>query len=94
MDAQGIATILGAGGGAAIIGAFITGLFKWLSGASGRERVKNSNLLKRARDAEAEREAADDKWMLAREEIGLLRAQLRELGHVPKKLNDETETSK
>lgn len=83
MNAQDIATILGAGGGGAVLLALITGTFKWLTGASGRERVRNTNLLKRSRDAEKERDEADDRARASEEYAHALRYQLRENGITP-----------
>ncbi|ALY08711.1 hypothetical protein SEA_GOCRAZY_24 [Arthrobacter phage GoCrazy] len=88
MNAQDIATILGAGGGGAVLVALGTGIFKWLSGAAGRERVRNTNLLKRSREAEAERDEADEKRREAEEHVSILRRQLREAGLTPLERED------
>lgn len=75
----------------------VNGWFKWKSGASSRERAKNSDLLSQRikaieeRDAaesrkdevERERDAADRKRREAEEHVSLLNRQIIELGHVP-----------
>lgn len=53
-----VALIIGAGGGAAFITAIINGLTKLISGASHRERVKNTNLEAQRVKAVQERDAA------------------------------------
>lgn len=95
--AQLVVTLLGAGGGGAALLALINGLIKWLSGASHRERVRNTDLVTQRTvaieeriKAEAERDAADDKrreadekrWE-AEEHISILKRQVIELGAVP-----------
>ena len=42
MDAQTLATLLGAGGGGAVLVALANGLVKWLTGATARERARLS----------------------------------------------------
>jgi hypothetical protein len=90
MDAKELATIFASGGGGAVLLALITGAFKWLSGASGRERQKNTDAIAQRRDAIADREksdrerdAADDKRREAEEHVAILQRQLRLLGEVP-----------
>lgn len=90
MDAKEWATIMASGGGGAVVLAFVTGIIKWLSGASGRERQKNTDLntqrrnaIKDRDNAEAERDKADDKRREAEEHVAMLKNQVRELGKVP-----------
>ena len=84
MDVQDAAALLSALGGGAFVTAIITGIFKWVSGASGRERVRNSNLLKRSREAENERDEADEKRREAEEHVSILKRQLLENGITPR----------
>lgn len=88
--AQLLVTILGAGGGGAALLALINGTFKWLTGAAGRERNKNTDLVAQRlkaieeRDAaEAERDASDKKRREAYEYASKLRRQLIEHGIEP-----------
>lgn len=88
--AQQVATVLGAGGGGAVLLALVNGLFKWLSGASHRERLRNTNLATQRRDAiidrdeaEKERDEADVKRREAEEHVSLLKRQLIENGIRP-----------
>lgn len=63
MDAatlQLLGTILGAGGGGAAILAIINGIFKLASGASHRERMRNTNLEVQRVKAIEERVAAEN----------------------------------
>jgi hypothetical protein len=90
MDAKDVATIMASGGGGAALLAFVTGVIKWLSGASGRERQRNTALITQRiraiedRDkADKEREEADDKRREAEEHVSILKRQIRELGAVP-----------
>jgi len=87
---QLLVTVLGAGGGGAVMLALVTGLIKWLSGSSAREREKNTNLISQRRTAvedrdlaENERDAADKKRRIADEYASMLRRQLIENGFVP-----------
>lgn len=87
---QLIATLLGAGGGGAVLLAVVNGLFKLASGASHRERLRNTNIAaQRAkavleRDvAEEERDEADRKRREAEEHVSLLKRQLIENGLEP-----------
>lgn len=75
----------------------INGWFKWRTGASARERAKNSDLLSQRNKAvedryavelkrdetERERDAADRKRREAEEHVSLLKRQVLELGHIP-----------
>lgn len=91
MDAaQVLVTMLGAGGGGAVLLALINGLMKWISGASARERDKNTDLLSQRSNAiedrdEAERgrDEADRKRRLTDEYASSLRRQLIENGITP-----------
>lgn len=90
MDAQLLATVLGAGGGGAVLLALVNGLIKWLTGASSRERARNTDLATQRRDAirdrdqaERERDAADEKRRLEAEYSARLRRQLIEAGITP-----------
>jgi hypothetical protein len=58
MDPQLLAAILGAGGGGAVLLALVNGVMKWLSGASHREREKNTDLMSQRRTAIEDRDAA------------------------------------
>lgn len=61
MDPQLLAAILGAGGGGAVLLALVNGIIKWLSGASHREREKNTDLFSQRRKAIEERDEANDR---------------------------------
>jgi len=84
VDVQDAAALITALGGGTFVVAIVTGIFKWASGASGRERVRNSNLLKRSREAENERDEADEKRREAEEHVSILKRQLLENGIEPK----------
>lgn len=75
--------MVASGGGGAVLLAFVTGAFKWLSGMSGRERQKNTDLITLRREADKERDEADDKRWKAEEHVAMLKSQLRELGVKP-----------
>ncbi|WP_213816173.1 hypothetical protein [Glaciihabitans sp. dw_435] len=88
--AQLLTSILGVGGGGAVLLALINGLGKWISGASGREREKNTDLsLQRItaieeRDAaNARAEEADKRRRKLAEYASQLRQQLLENGINP-----------
>ena len=90
MDAQDLVTLMSAGGGGAALLALITGVTKWLSGASARERQKNTDLLAQRRkaieerdEAEKERDEADKKRRIISEYASQLRRQLLENGLTP-----------
>lgn len=90
MDPQQLVALMASGGGGAILLATVTGVFKWLSGASARERIKNTDIISqrqnaiKARDeAEDERDSADVKRRQAEENVSLLRRQLIDNGHIP-----------
>lgn len=91
MDAaQVLVTMLGAGGGGAVLLALINGLMKWISGASGREREKNTDLISQRQSAikdrdaaESERDEADRKRRITDEYASSLRRQLIENGLTP-----------
>lgn len=91
MDAaQVLVTMLGAGGGGAVLLALINGLIKWISGASGRERDKNTDLVSQRHNAieekdaaEKERDEADRKRRVTDEYASSLRRQLIENGLTP-----------
>lgn len=92
--AQLLVTVLGAGGGGAVLLALINGVIKWLSGSSARERQKNTDLITQrlnaieARDeAVKDRDKADDNRRKAEEEVSVLRRQLIENGITPIKTN-------
>jgi hypothetical protein len=97
--ARSLATILSAGGGGAVLLAAINGVIKWLSGASHRERVKNTDLasqrakaIKERDEAEGERDVADRKRREAEEHVAILKRQLILLGVDP--LDRESSNSK
>lgn len=88
--AQLLVTIIGAGGGGAVLLALINGLIKWISGASARERNRNTDLISQRskaieeRDtAERERDDADLRRRIAYEYASTLRRQLIENGLTP-----------
>lgn len=88
--AQLVVTILGAGGGGAAILALINGTFKWLTGAAGRERQRNTDLVaqrlkavEERETAENERDSSDVKRRDAYEYASQLRRQLIEHGIEP-----------
>lgn len=72
--AQLLVALLGAGGGGAVLLALVNGLIKWLSGASARERDRNTNLESQRKKAIEEREAAENE----REQADLRRRQAYE----------------
>lgn len=91
MDAaQLVVTILSSAGGSAVVVTLINGTIKWLSGASGRERQRNTDLATQRtraieeRDAaEKERDEADLKRREAEEYAARLRVQLFTTGITP-----------
>lgn len=97
MDPEILVALLGAGGGGAVLLALINGLIKWVSGASARERAKNTDLISQRtsaieeRDAaERERDEADKERRHANEYASILRRQLIEHGIAPKAWPDNT----
>lgn len=89
-SAQFIATLLGAGGGGAVLLAIINGIIKWASGSAGRERVRNTSLESQRMKAIEERDKANvraDEAAVRRrqteEYASRLRRQLIENGLVP-----------
>lgn len=60
MEPEYILGLMASGGGGAALLALVTGLIKWLSGASGRERAKNTSLEQQRRDAIKDRDAMSD----------------------------------
>lgn len=90
MDPQLLAAILGAGGGGAVLLALVNGVIKWLSGASHREREKNTDLnaqrheaVKRADDAERELDLEKKRRREAEEHVAILQRQLLLAGYWP-----------
>lgn len=90
-DAPLLVTILGAGGGGAVLLALVNGLIKWISGATHRERIRNTNIVEqRAKAIIARDEAEDERDQEARlrreaeEHVSILRRQLIENGFDPK----------
>lgn len=88
--AQMLVTVIGAGGGGAVLLALVNGFIKWLSGASGRERARNTDLLSQKTHAveerikaEQERDEADDLRRIAIEYAHSLRWLMKERGHEP-----------
>lgn len=82
--------LMASGGGGAVLLALVTGLVKWLSGASHRERDRNTNLITQRRnaveardEAELERDVADRKRREAEEHVAILKRQLILLGATP-----------
>jgi hypothetical protein len=94
--AQLLATVVGAGGGGAALLALVNGLIKWLSGASARERAKNTDLISQRTkaieerdEAEAERDEEARKRREAEEHVAILKRQLLLAGHEPIERNKE-----
>lgn len=90
MEAQNIVTVLASGGGGAALAALVTGTVKWLSGASGRERARNTDLISQRRNAVEERDKAEGeldvesrKRREAEEHVSLLKRQLLVNGFTP-----------
>lgn len=88
--AQLIVTLLGAGGGGAVLVALINGIMKQISGAAGRERVKNTTLeaqriraIEERDEAIQERDAEASKRRKREEYASVLRRQLNEAGIAP-----------
>ncbi|RFA15824.1 hypothetical protein B7R22_05300 [Subtercola boreus] len=94
---QLLVTILGAGGGSALLLALIQGVFKQLSGSAGRERVRNTSLeaqrvaaIEERDQANAERDAEAKKRRKTEEYASVLRRQLNEAGIAPAPWPTET----
>lgn len=99
MDAQAIALIITAIGGSAAVTAIINGIAKLASGASHRERIRNTNLVtqrakaieertdaeKKRDEAEAELDVEARKRREAEEHVAILQRQLILLGVEPQK---------
>lgn len=90
MDPQLLATILGAGGGGAVLLALVNGIIKWLSGSSHRERERNTDLasqrtlaIEEREQALKERDEADKKRREAEEHVAILQRQLLLSGQWP-----------
>lgn len=88
--AQLLATVVGAGGGGAALLALVNGLMKWLSGASARERAKNTDLLSQRTKAIEDRDKAEAdldietrKRREAEEHVAILKRQLLLAGLEP-----------
>lgn len=101
MTAEQIVTLLGAGGGGAVLLTLVNGLIKWLSGTSARERQKNTDLISQRRNAVLERDAAekerddfDRKRLIAVEYASTLRSQLIEKGIIPQGWPEEIDPRK
>ena len=97
MNTQEIVTLMASGGGGAALLALIQGSIKWLSGASTRERLRNSSLLSQRNqavkdrdEAEGERDNADKKRREAEEHVSMLKRQLLEAGYKPVERTDDT----
>jgi len=96
--AQLLATVVGAGGGGAALLALVNGLIKWISGASARERDKNTDLISQRRKAIEERDEANDKLEVetqkrreAEEHVAILKRQLLLAGIDPiERVKDNT----
>lgn len=90
MDAQQIVTLMASGGGGAALVALITGLVKWISGSSARERVRATDIITQRRNAinerikaDEHRNEADQKRRISDEYSSSLRRQLFEAGIEP-----------
>lgn len=88
--AQLAVALLGSAGGGAVLVALVNGLIKWISGASARERNRNTDLMAQRvkaieeRDgAYDERDQADLRRRQAYEYVSTLRRQLLENGLTP-----------
>lgn len=88
--AQLLVALLGSAGGGAVLVALVNGLIKWISGASARERNRNTDLITQRRNAieerdvaYAERDDADLRKRTAYEYASTLRRQLIENGLTP-----------
>lgn len=57
---QVLVALLGGGGGVTLVVAIFTGITKWVSGASAREREKNTNLIRQRLKAVEDRDIAND----------------------------------
>lgn len=94
--AQLLATVVGAGGGGAALLALVNGLIKWLSGASARERAKNTDLISQRTKAIEERDKAEmeldvetRKRREAEEHVAILKRQLLLNGFEPQERTKE-----
>lgn len=90
--AQLLIAMMGAGGGGAALLAFVTGMWKWVSGASGRERARVTAIAAQRQTAiedrikaELARDLADHRRRCAEEHVSLLKRQLIEAGLIPVK---------
>jgi len=88
--AQLIAYIVGAGGGVSALVTFGRGIIKWLSGAAGREKARNTDLASQRVKAIIDRDEAfdardeaDRRRRVAFEYASRLRRQLYEAGITP-----------
>lgn len=97
--AQIIVSLLGAGGGGAVLVALVNGIMKQISGAAGRERVRNSSLEEQRIKAIEERDEARDaaeaeatKRRKIAEYASVLRRQLNEAGITPAPWPDDPPT--
>lgn len=98
-SAQLIVAFMGAGGGGAVALALVTGIIKWISGASGRERARNTDLVSQRVKAVEERDAAiaerdnhDVRRRQTAEYASRLRRQLMENGITPEPWPDLEKT--
>ena len=96
--AQLIAYIVGAGGGVSALVALGNGLIKWLSGAAGREKARNTDLVSQRVKAIIDRDEAfdardeaDRRRRVAFEYASRLRRQLFEAGITPEEWPAEKE---
>ena len=94
---QLLIAILGGGGGGAFLLAIVQGLFKWISGSSHRERIRNTDLISQRTAAIEERNQAYEARQKLSDEMdaiisalrseqeysSILRRQLREQGITP-----------
>lgn len=97
--AEFLVTIIGAGGGGAILLSLIRGLSSWLSGGAGRERVRNASFAEQRNNAviargemAEERDAEATKRRKTEEYASLLRRQLIENGLTPSVWLEENTT--
>lgn len=77
MSADLVVAVLSAGGVGAALLALVNGIIKWLSGASGRERAKNTELATQRINAIKERDESN----LERDEADKQRRRWEEIAH-------------
>jgi hypothetical protein len=89
MDAAELTQLISALGGGAVILATGRAVFKWITGAAGRERVRNTSLLQQKKQAEAMADEEAAKRRMIQEYAARLRRQLIEADIEPEPEPDE-----